>query len=124
MAYENINVRMTRTGKSITWGFSLRQSGPGITVAYVERDSMADKSGIQVGDSVEQIFGSKPGNLKEVQDRIQNSNELSLVLKRFITNPPALPWTLEDSGNQVIVNKYDNNGRLTNTYDKVSWINI
>ena len=119
MAYESINVRMTRTGKSITWGFSLRQNGPAITVAYVEKDSMAEKSGIEVGDTLEQIFGSKPGNLTEVQNRIQNSNELSMTLKRFVRNPPALPWTLEDSGNQVIVNRFDNNGRLTNTYDKV-----
>jgi len=118
MAYESINVRMTRTGKSITWGFSLRQNGPAITVAYVEKDSMAEKSGIEVGDTLEQIFGSKPGNLTEVQNRIQNSNELSMTLKRFVRNPPALPWTLEDSGNQVIVNRFDNNGRLTNTYDK------
>ncbi|KAE9553096.1 hypothetical protein FO519_003685 [Halicephalobus sp. NKZ332] len=118
MAYENINVRMTRTGKSITWGFSLRQNGPSITVAFVEKDSMAEKAGIQVGDSVEQIFGTKPGNLKDVQNRIQNSDELSLVLKRFIANPPGLPWTLEDSGNQVIVNRFDDRGRLANTYDK------
>uniref|UniRef100_A0AC34R4V0 PDZ domain-containing protein n=1 Tax=Panagrolaimus sp. JU765 TaxID=591449 RepID=A0AC34R4V0_9BILA len=118
MAFENINVRMTRTGTSITWGFSLRQSGPNLAVAFVEKDSMADKAGIQAGDTVEQVFGLKPGSLSDAQNRIQNSNEVSLVLKRFVAHPPELPWTLEENGNQVVVNRFDNQGRLSEVYNK------
>jgi hypothetical protein len=119
MAYENINVRMTRSNQSIQWGFQLRQQGNALAISFVQADSMADKAGVQIGDTVEQIFGTKPQNINDAQQKIQNSNEVSMNLKRFVANPiPHLPWTLEGKGNQIVVNHFDKNGRVSGVSDQ------
>uniref|UniRef100_A0A7E4UZ23 ZM domain-containing protein n=1 Tax=Panagrellus redivivus TaxID=6233 RepID=A0A7E4UZ23_PANRE len=118
MAYETINVRMTRSNPSIHWGVEFRQQGAGLAVAFVEKDSMAEKAGVQTGDTVEAIFGTKPATVAEARSRIQHSNEVSLSLKRFVASLPSLPWSLEENGNQVVVNHFDGLGRVTGTSDK------
>ena len=120
MAYENINVRMTRSNPGIQWGFQLRQQGQALAISFVQADSMADKAGVKSGDTVETIFGIKPQNINDAQTKIQNSNEVSMNLKRFVSNPPNLPWTLEEKGNQIVVNHFDKGGRLTGVSDQVS----
>lgn len=120
MAYENINVRMTRSNPSIQWGFQLRQQGNTLAISMVQPDSMADKAGVKVGDTVEQVFGTKPQNLNDAQTRIQSGNEVSMNLKRFVAHPPSLPWTLDEKGNQIVVNHFDNSGRVSGVSDQVS----
>jgi hypothetical protein len=118
MAYENINVRMTRSNQTIQWGFQLRQQGNSLAISFVQADSMADKAGVRVGDTVETIFGLKPQNINDAQSRIQSTNEVSMNLKRFVANPPNMPWTLEDKGNQIVVNHFDKSGRVSGVSDQ------
>uniref|UniRef100_A0A914XUI7 PDZ domain-containing protein n=1 Tax=Panagrolaimus superbus TaxID=310955 RepID=A0A914XUI7_9BILA len=78
---------------------------------------MAEKAGVKVGDTVEQIFGRKPSDLNDAQQKIQSSNEVSMNLKRFVANPPNMPWTLEDKNNQIVVNHFDKGGRMSGVSD-------
>jgi hypothetical protein len=117
MAYENISVRMTRSNQSIQWGFQLRQQGNALAISFVQADSMAEKAGVKTGDTVELIFGRKPLDLNDAQQKIQSSNEVSMNLKRFVANPPNMPWTLEDKGNQIVVNHFDKGGRFSGVSD-------
>uniref|UniRef100_A0A914E5W6 PDZ domain-containing protein n=1 Tax=Acrobeloides nanus TaxID=290746 RepID=A0A914E5W6_9BILA len=112
MAYEYINVRMSRSNANINWGFTLRQgSGNELVISSVEKDSMAEKAGLLLNDTVQEIFGRSGADINEARNRIQNANDVTMVLKRFVSTPPSLPWNLDEKDSKVFVNHFDSQGR-------------
>jgi C-terminal processing protease CtpA/Prc len=84
MSFESLNVRLTRSNPSISWGFELQQRGNDIIVSKIEPGSMAEKAGILRGDTVYEILNQKAGNLNSALGRIQNSLEITMTLRRPI----------------------------------------
>ncbi|CAJ0585902.1 unnamed protein product, partial [Mesorhabditis spiculigera] len=97
MSYETISCRMSRSDPSIRWGFTVRSQGQDVVIATVERDSLADKAGLQNGDIVDQVIFRVCklvyyGN-SEIDGR---ATELNMNLRRFMSHPPAIPWSLHE----------------------------
>ncbi|KAH7718351.1 PDZ domain-containing protein [Aphelenchoides avenae] len=121
MSYELVNVRLTRSNPSIQWGFSLRPAGADAVIASIEKDSMAEKAGLMVNDTVQEIFGRPRMPIAEARTRIQAANEITMVLKRPVTGIPSLPWTLnETADNKLVVDHFDQSGRVVGHSDKNS----
>ncbi|TMS32314.1 hypothetical protein L596_000172 [Steinernema carpocapsae] len=125
MAYETINVRMNRSNQSIHWGFTLRQgSGNEIVIANVERDSMAEKAGLCTNDIITDIMGAQGLNLSQANQKVNAAFEISMNLKRWVTNMPTLPWTLNEKDNKIVVSSVGNGGmRPLHTQNSDGFIN-
>ena len=100
MANEVISVRLQRNGPIVPWGFTLKQSGNQFVIAKVsspficiintlfaqlDPNSMAQKAGIQVGDTLHELFGLPVGQISmdEAVRQIQHCNTIDMLLKRF-----------------------------------------
>ncbi|VDD93201.1 unnamed protein product [Enterobius vermicularis] len=104
MAYESLTVRMSRSSSSIPWGLTLRASGSDI----VEKDSLADKAGVQPNDKVVEVAGIKVPQLtlnKANSLLLEPSAEFRFVLSRYITSHPSLPWNLTEKENKIVVDQ-------------------
>ncbi|KAI1709897.1 PDZ domain [Ditylenchus destructor] len=123
MSFETINVRLTRNNPKIPWGYSVNRAPNGdIFVSSVEVNSMAEKSGIKQGDILQEFYDApiqKNANLSSINGRVQSSNEVTMVLKRFVTEMPKMQWNLRDgANNEIIVDHMDENGRVIGHSDQ------
>ncbi|KAI6227617.1 ZM domain-containing protein [Aphelenchoides fujianensis] len=99
MAFESINVRMTRSNPQIPWGFELQQrAGNELYVAKLESGSMAEKAGIQQNDLLNEILNQRNLTLKLANDRLRSALEITMVLRRPVNDSPSLPWALKEQG--------------------------
>uniref|UniRef100_A0A9J2P0S9 PDZ domain-containing protein n=1 Tax=Ascaris lumbricoides TaxID=6252 RepID=A0A9J2P0S9_ASCLU len=110
MAYETITVRMNRSSATIPWGISVRggTTAAPIIIATVEKESLADKAGIEVNDTITELAGRNVSSmsLQEARNIIERpSDEIYMLLQRYITSHPTLPWTLTEQDNRIIVDQ-------------------
>uniref|UniRef100_A0A915A5U7 Zasp-like motif domain-containing protein n=1 Tax=Parascaris univalens TaxID=6257 RepID=A0A915A5U7_PARUN len=110
MAYETITVRMNRSSATIPWGISIRggTTAAPLVIASVEKDSLADKAGIEVNDTITTLAGRNVSSmsLQEARDVIERpSDEIYMLLQRYITSHPTLPWTLTEQDNRIVVDQ-------------------
>ncbi|VDM45771.1 unnamed protein product [Toxocara canis] len=109
MAYETITVRMNRSSSSIPWGISIRGGPVGaFSIASVEKESLADKAGIEVNDTITELAGRNTTSMsiQEARNIIERpSDEIYMLLQRHITSHPTLPWTLTAEDNRIIVDQ-------------------
>ncbi|VDO33713.1 unnamed protein product [Brugia timori] len=91
MAYETITVRMNRSNNTIPWGFSVIGGDPApIRISTVQKESLADKAGLQIGDTITEFSGrtTKGMSLQEARNIIEKvSLEISMLLQRFVFFP-------------------------------------
>uniref|UniRef100_A0A1I8EBF6 PDZ domain-containing protein n=2 Tax=Wuchereria bancrofti TaxID=6293 RepID=A0A1I8EBF6_WUCBA len=107
MAYETITVRMNRSNSTIPWGFSVIGGGPEpIRISTVQKESLADKAGLQIGDTITEFSSrtTKGMSLKEARNIVEKvSLEIYMLLQRQVTEHSCLPWQLTEKDNQIIV---------------------
>ncbi|CAD5209520.1 unnamed protein product [Bursaphelenchus okinawaensis] len=116
MEYETINVRLQRSNPAIPWGFSFGQSGSNVIVDNVEPNSMAEKAGLFAQDIVEEAFNKKV-SLNDVNQKIQEALEVTLLLKRQI-DERAYPYGLPLVGAFEKIEEFDKSGKLIKEYEK------
>ncbi|CAJ0960333.1 unnamed protein product, partial [Mesorhabditis belari] len=130
MAYETITCRMSRSDPSIPWGFTVRSQGNEVQIASINVDSLADKAGLKHGDIVDQVSGRRCTGVADVQREIDGRTmEMSMNLRRFMSHPPALPWSLQEGADnklhvQGFGSNFDNgNTTAVSASSKSSWEN-
>uniref|UniRef100_A0A0R3S6S1 PDZ domain-containing protein n=1 Tax=Elaeophora elaphi TaxID=1147741 RepID=A0A0R3S6S1_9BILA len=109
MAYETITVRMNRSNSTIPWGFTVAGGGVmPIRIATVQKESLADKADLKVGDTVTEFSGrvTKGMSLQEARDIVEKvSLEIHMLLQRQVTEHSCLPWQLTEKNNQITVDR-------------------
>ncbi|KAM3718541.1 Zinc transporter ZIP1 [Dirofilaria immitis] len=117
MANEVITVRMNRSNSTIPWGFTVAGGSPmPITISTVQKESLADKAGLQTGDTITEFSGrtTKGMTLQEARNIIEKvSLEIHMLLQRQVTEHSCLPWQLTEKDNQITVD-YIKPGKVAN----------
>ncbi|KAL3995048.1 PDZ domain (Also known as DHR or GLGF) family protein [Acanthocheilonema viteae] len=107
MAYETITVRMNRSSSTIPWGFTVAGGDAmPIKIATVQKESLADKAGLQIGDMVTEFSGrsTKRMSLQEARNIVEGASfEIYMLLQRQVTEHSCLPWQLIEKNNQITV---------------------
>ncbi|KAI6212474.1 hypothetical protein M3Y94_00029600 [Aphelenchoides besseyi] len=121
MAFESINVRMTRSNQQIPWGFELQQrAGNEVYVAKLESGSMAEKAGICANDILNEISSQRNLTLKSASERLRVALEITMILRRPISSSPSLAWALQGQpGGQFLVQQNANQRAGNQNVDEV-----
>ncbi|CAG9532775.1 unnamed protein product [Cercopithifilaria johnstoni] len=128
MAYETITVRMNRSNSTISWGFTVAGGGAmPIKISTVQKGSLAEKAGLQIGDTVTELSGrvTKGMSLQEAKNIVEKvSLEIHMLLQRRVTEHSCLPWQLTEKNNQITVDHINKPQTVNYNYYKSERKNI